>query len=325
MSDPVNLTDAELRAAVKAGWLSDPRSLDKLDTDTRQRYVKIVPPTGDRTIAADQDPNTIGTFATHVKDQLAGLVESAKHPFNVGLSGVVNAHVNEASKAFDAYRSGDYQQAAIRAFAALVPVLGPGVANAAEELTGGKTAAALGDAVGIGLAAKVGSKVPDVARAVAKDLPSTPSVASGARMVATGVDAVTHPGKAAIKLGGVLLDRLATALEQRQPKPEPPAAPATSPTPAARQAAQTAQPAATTPTAASGVIRSIADLSPAEQAQAVKWDEQGVSPEKILQRLQLSRDFVAQNNLPTPDEAAKAVDRTIYESTTPRGARTRKP
>lgn len=253
------------------------------------------------TIGADPDPNTAGTFARHVKDQLVGLVTAARHPIDATM-GAVDAHVNEAMKAADAYRNGDYQQAAIRAMAALVPVIGPGIANAAEELTGGKTAAALGDAVGMGLSMKAASKAPALARAVVKDLPKT----TIGTALTTAAEGLRHPVRTGVSL---VLDALGEELKKRgQPKPEPPAPPATSPTPAARQAAQTAakpSKTSTTPNAkTAAVIRSVDDLTDAEQAHAAELDARGMSPEKILQALQASRDFTAAKGTATPEEAA---------------------
>lgn len=92
-----------------------------------------------------------------------------------------------------------------------------------------------------------------------------------------------------------------------------PTRPAAAPTPTVTRgrAGKTtgAKSATNTPAEASSDLPSLDDLhlTPAEITTAVKWHEQGVSPEMILQRILQSRQLTARTKTTTPDQAAEAV------------------
>lgn len=76
-----------------------------------------------------------------------------------------------------------------------------------------------------------------------------------------------------------------------------------------RPPAPTPKPKAKTAPAASTAASSVDDLqlTPAELAQGVKWQAQGVSPQAILDRILQSRQLTAATRTHTPDQAAEAV------------------
>lgn len=62
MPEKVNLSNEELQAAVAAGLFSNPAMLDKLDTESRQRYVKAVPAETSMRAPSETDAVTLGDW-----------------------------------------------------------------------------------------------------------------------------------------------------------------------------------------------------------------------------------------------------------------------
>lgn len=122
---------------------------------------------GQRVPVEDDDPNTVGTFARHVGAALNPLESYrtlvAALPLPEGLGGkgwsgpidslkaigAAQGHVGEEAKA--AYDKGDYLGAAAHALYYLLPLVGPALDKAGNEMRAGKLAAGAGDAVGLGL------------------------------------------------------------------------------------------------------------------------------------------------------------------------------
>lgn len=136
---------------------------------------------GQRVPVEDAEPNTVGTFVSHAAQGLnpMPLIHAVRHPLDT-VAGIVDSHVQTAMKALDAYHEGNYQDAAVHALNALIPLIGPGIDKAATDLRDGKVASALGDATAIGLSVKA----PEVAgRALARarvSLPANPNPAEAA-------------------------------------------------------------------------------------------------------------------------------------------------
>jgi hypothetical protein len=79
MSDKVSLTNEELQAAVTAGLFHDPSVLDKLDTDSRQRYVQLAPAEGPRMSAPAADaPVTVGDLQDNPREAMKRIGQIVK-------------------------------------------------------------------------------------------------------------------------------------------------------------------------------------------------------------------------------------------------------
>lgn len=109
----------------------------------------------------EQPPGNVSRFGTRLLENAKGIKDTLPIPQFLGgagvvqgpvnaLGGLVASHFDQALKAYDTFKAGDYTSAAIHGAAALVPGVGPMVANAAEELTAGKTPEAIADAITIG-------------------------------------------------------------------------------------------------------------------------------------------------------------------------------
>lgn len=111
------------------------------------------------------DPNTVGTFASHLASQLnpmamvRGAASVLPIPKALGGSGVdaplrfVQHSVFPTEillKAKDSLKQGDYVTAARHFIDYVLPVIGPALEHPADEMQQGKYAAGLGDAVGLG-------------------------------------------------------------------------------------------------------------------------------------------------------------------------------
>jgi len=156
---------------------------------------------------------------------------------------------------------------------------------------------------------------------VSPSMPKMPSMAGARNAVGRGLETASESvnpdlvsvlsprAGAAMKAAG----RLGKALQTKTEAPAE-AAPATPPTVAAPTTAPPTQtPTPTSPKAApaedGGAMPSLDELklTPAEISTAVKWHEQGVSPEAILHRILQSRQLTARTGTTTPDQAAIAV------------------
>lgn len=126
---------------------------------------------------ATVDPNTVGTFAQHAWDQVnpiaavQSLGNAAMHPIDT-VKQIGAAQGALFDKAKDAYGKGDYITAARHFVDYLLPLVGPGLDKAADQMQAGKYAAGAGDAVGLGLAMfgpkalqNVSVKTPTIAKA----------------------------------------------------------------------------------------------------------------------------------------------------------------
>jgi hypothetical protein len=79
MPDKVSLTNEELQAAVTAGLFHDPSVLDKLDTDSRQRYVQLAPTEGPRMSAPSADtPVTLGDLQDNPREAMKRIGQIVK-------------------------------------------------------------------------------------------------------------------------------------------------------------------------------------------------------------------------------------------------------
>lgn len=169
--------------------------------------------------------------------------------------------------------------------------------------------------------AAVGLGLGGIARA-ADRMPSMPNPMNAVRGAA-GKLAGANPEAVADAVGilsprtGAAVRTAARVAGKLSPKPEPTpveAPPATGPT-VATPAPKSSTPAASAPAATpakpakSGDLPSLEELqlTPAEISTAVKWHEQGVSPETILHRILQSRQLTARTRTQTPDQAAEAI------------------
>jgi hypothetical protein len=166
-------------------------------------------------------------------------------------------------------------------------------------------------AIGLGLGAL--GRAADVSPA----MPKMPSMAGARNAVGRGletasesinpdlVSVVSPRAGAAMKAAG----RLGKALQTKtEPAPVAPP-PASGATPPATPAPTAATPAPATASVNESAFPSLDELklTPAEISTAVKWHEQGVSPENILHRILQSRQLTARTGTTTPDQAATAV------------------
>lgn len=159
------------------------------------------------------------------------------------------------------------------------------VRGAAGRLAGANPEA-VGDAIGV-LSPRAGAAVRTAARVAGKlapkpvDVPRPPAEAAPTPVATPGAAATPAPTAAA---------------------PVPPAPPL-------RTTGTRATPAAKPPAEDASGFPSLDDLhlTPAEIGTAVKWHEQGVSPETILHRILQSRQLTAKTRTTTPDQAADAI------------------
>jgi hypothetical protein len=276
----VNLSDAELQEAVKAGWFQDnPALLNKLDSDSRRRFVRV-------NAASDKQPTMgpdPGSFET------------------TGLRGMFNkAFPPEKPRADSAIASG-------------IPIIGsisPG------EVVGGfgmgrAIGGAMGEATTTGGRVLAGAKEaitqasPIVKYEATKHLLTSAglpeSVAIPLAMVASGY----QPGKK----GTEPLPETPAAPGSASAPTAPEVAPSPAPTPAS--AGPTKAPRAPRVGRASASASQTSEgfsLSKAEEDEAARWMAKGVPPEEILNRILMSRKLTSATGAPTPQEMRQAVD-----------------
>lgn len=163
------------------------------------------------------DPNTIGTFASHVGQQLNPVPIGQMIPFPRSAGGAgwdaplqTVKHLGAAQgEVFDrmkaSYAKGDVGGAAVHALNFLIPILGPIFDRAGNEIRAGQVAAGVGDSVGLGLAL-AGPKGVSNAIEAAKGTETAATVAKAAEKGATeravGIMApTTGPNK--VRLGNL--------------------------------------------------------------------------------------------------------------------------
>lgn len=195
------------------------------------------------------DPNTIGTFLSHWWSQVNPVPLGQVLPFPKAIGGgglnapiKVGQHMLQSQghlldEAKQAYDAGKYTEAAGHAFYWLLPILGPILDKAGNELRAGKTAAGLGDTAGLATSivgpgvigrgisslGEVASRTPGAAKspravgltpeemasnvfAVERDIPLDAATATGNRFV-RGVQKTTGESL----LGSVSAERARTA------------------------------------------------------------------------------------------------------------------
>jgi len=152
---------------------------------------------------------------------------------------------------------------------------------------------------------------------VSPSMPKMPSMAGARNAVGRGLETASESvnpdlvsvlsprAGAAMKAAG----RLGKALQTKTEPAPAEAPPASGATPPATPAPTAATPAPATASANASAFPSLDELklTPAEISTAVKWHEQGVSPEHILHRILQSRQLTARTGTTTPDQAATAV------------------
>lgn len=117
-------------------------------------------------ITPEEPPGNIARFGTRLAENAKGIKDTLPIPQAIGgagvaqgpvnaLGGLIASHFDQGVKAYDSFKEGDYTSAALHGVAALVPGVGPMVANAAEEATAGHWPEAIADAVTIGAVPKI--------------------------------------------------------------------------------------------------------------------------------------------------------------------------
>lgn len=249
--------------------------LDRLFHDAAMKTARIGPVT-----PQDTTPVTLGDLIDNPKlavQRMVSITKQAMSDPRVMIPAVVGLGLGGLARAADRMPS--------------MPSM-PNPMNAVRSAAGrlaGTNPEAVADAVGI-LSPRTGAAVRTAARVAGKlapkpaDVPLPPPGAAPAPVATPGAPATPAPTIA---------------------PPEPVVAPSRpAPAPKAPRVAKTRG-------EESGDLPSLDEiqLTPAEIATAVKWHEQGVSPETILHRVLQSRQLTARTRTTTPDQAAAAVRR----------------
>ena len=112
-------------------------------------------------LVQSREPNTVGTFARHVGQQLNPVPLGQMVPFPKSLGGggwdapiraakdVLKAQGDVGDRMVQSYRDGDYVSAAAHALHWLLPVIGPVLDQAGSHLAKGEYAAGMGDTAGL--------------------------------------------------------------------------------------------------------------------------------------------------------------------------------
>lgn len=184
--------------------------------------------------SADQ-PSDISNFVKGAASKLnpinmvSGAIDSAKaayeHPIDSALA--VLAHPYQAlSRAKDALKAGNYEEAAAHVASALDPTGFATEDSAVKTATPGQRAEGLGELMGTGLSAYLGEKLPELAkihgpeaaRAIAAKLPETTPVQREL------IGLVSPRAKNALSLANRVKDAMDTANTAPKRIPEPPSA-----------------------------------------------------------------------------------------------------
>lgn len=161
------------------------------------------------------EPNTVGTLAAHTWQQanpgnlLTAVGQLARHPIDTvkGIGAAQGALFDKAKASYDA---GDYVTSARHFINYLLPLIGPGLDKASDEMQGGHYMAGAGDSLGIGLSLFGPQKL---AEAAAARYPLAAQTPAGAVLAEPEARPALTPRQAAVQAGqaaGVPVD-IATA------------------------------------------------------------------------------------------------------------------
>lgn len=201
-----------------AGQAASPAAGGYLSTDPKAGSAPVADFKSEN--ATDENGHALIDFGKHYLSQIdpRPLVNAARHPLDT-LKAIGAAQGDVGVEAKDAFKKGDYIGAAAHALYYLIPLVGPLLDKAGNEMRAGQTAAGLGDTLGIATALFGPAKAPEI---VAK----LPSAADAAKMAVTGGRLVAHPVKTLV---GMAADELAARTAET---PKPPAIdPRTAPLP----------------------------------------------------------------------------------------------
>jgi hypothetical protein len=148
-------------------------------------------------VVREADPNTVGTVAGHAWQQadpgnlLRAGWQLVRHPIDT-VTGIGAAQGALYEKAKASYNQGDYVTSARHFIDYLLPLVGPGLDEAADRMQAGQYAAGAGDALGIGLALfgpqkiseAAATRYPLAAHPAAVTPPPTPTAAPTPRQAA---------------------------------------------------------------------------------------------------------------------------------------------
>lgn len=303
----VNLSDAELQEAVKAGWFQEnPGLLNKLDSDSRRRFVRVNAETNNAPTMGPE-PGWAAKYPT-----VAGVTRGAISTLPaVGgmLGGLAGA-----------------PEGVIGALPGMT--LGAGAGRGAQDL--------LLEALGLTPPTSPVDKVKGIAVDTALGA-AGPIAVEGGTAALRGAGGLLKRGlvRAASAaegldpdLVGMVSPKSAHRLEYAQrvkaklAPPETPVAPAPASAPTAPEVVPSPAPtqASAVPTkapraprverASASASQTSADfsLSPEETTQAERWMAKGVPPEEILNRILMSRKLTSATGAPTPQQMRNAVD-----------------
>jgi hypothetical protein len=167
------------------------------------------------TVVRDEEPNTVGTLARHTWQQanpgnlLTAVGQLAVHPVDTvkGIGAAQGALFDKAKASYDA---GDYVTSARHFINYLLPLIGPGLDKASDEMQAGHYMAGAGDSLGIGLSLFGPQKVGELAAA---RYPLGAQAPAGAILAPAETRPALTPRQAAVEAGqaaGVPVD-IATA------------------------------------------------------------------------------------------------------------------
>jgi hypothetical protein len=303
----VNLSDAELQEAVKAGWFQEnPALLNKLDSDSRRRFVRVNAETN-KGATMGPEPGWAAKYPT-----TAGVTRGA-----LGTLPTVGGMVGGLMGA---------PEGVIGALPGMA--LGAGAGRGAQDLLMealglSKPTSPMDKAKGIAGETAIGAAGPIAVEGGLAALRGAGGlVKQGLLRAATASDAVDSD------LVGMVSPKWGRRIESAQKvkakwggsaesAPAPPAASAPtapevapSPAPAPASAAPTRAPRARTGRGSASASQTSEgfSLSPEETTQAERWMAKGVPPEEILNRILMSRKLTKATGAPTPQEMRNAVD-----------------
>ncbi len=186
-----------------------------LSTDPNAgEYLSTDPNAGTPVQAPAEPPSGgIGRVASTFWDEanpltaISGIIQAAKDP-KAALAAAYEAHKAVKDKAVDEYNKGNYQDAAVHAFNAAIPFLGPKIDELAERGARGDWAGLIGGAAGVGASLKGPQAAVGAVKAIAKVPAILPAaVADTAEAMSTKrmVDVMAPKGlsKSAKQLGNV--------------------------------------------------------------------------------------------------------------------------
>lgn len=178
----VNLTDEELRAALLEGWLDDPATLNRIDSDSRRRLARVraesaaPDPSLDPDLSQESAPVRFMGGVAKVLNPVP-FAQSLKTDPSGTLRGMWDAQVEQFQKGNAASMDALGMVERVGRYAAgALPILGPAAAHAGDTIAGGDMAGGLGEAAGL-LGPIAG---PGAARAGVRALPEGVAAAADA-------------------------------------------------------------------------------------------------------------------------------------------------